>query len=44
MLEEYKRGFTPNPDILCNKEIKFNLFYKKCMEYGDMMATGMNMG
>jgi tRNA-specific 2-thiouridylase len=40
-LEEYKAGRTPNPDILCNREIKFKVF----MEYarmlgGDLIATG----
>lgn len=40
-LEEYKAGHTPNPDILCNKEIKFNVFYKKAKELGaDFLATG----
>ena len=40
-LAEYKLGITPNPDILCNKEIKFNLFLKKAMDLGaDFLATG----
>lgn len=40
-LEEYKAGYTPNPDILCNREIKFNVFFKKAMELGaDYLATG----
>ncbi|NGX33708.1 MAG: tRNA-specific 2-thiouridylase MnmA [Candidatus Anoxychlamydiales bacterium] len=40
-LEEYKLGITPNPDILCNKEIKFNLFLKKALSLGaDFLATG----
>lgn len=40
-LEEYKLGITPNPDILCNKEIKFNLFLKKAIDLGaDFLATG----
>lgn len=39
--EEYKNGRTPNPDILCNKEIKFGLFYDWAMENGfDYIATG----
>lgn len=40
-LEDYKKGLTPNPDILCNKEIKFKAFYEKAMELGaDYVATG----
>jgi len=40
-VEEYKLGFTPNPDILCNREIKFKVFYEKAMELGaDFLATG----
>ena len=35
------RGETPNPDILCNKEIKFKHFFRKSMEIGaDFLATG----
>lgn len=38
---EYEAGRTPNPDILCNKEIKFGLFYNWAMENGfDYVATG----
>lgn len=39
---EYKAGRTPNPDILCNSEIKFNLFLKKCLQElgADKIATG----
>ena len=38
---EYKSGRTPNPDVLCNKEIKFGLFLKKSLESGaDLIATG----
>lgn len=41
MLEEFKKGLTPNPDIMCNQEIKFKLFYEKAMERGaDYIATG----
>ena len=37
----YKKGETPNPDVLCNEYIKFGLFYDKAMELGyDMIATG----
>ena len=40
-LEEYKAGFTPNPDILCNREIKFKVFFEKAMSLGaDYLATG----
>lgn len=40
-VEEYKKGRTPNPDILCNKYIKFDCFLDFAMEQGfDMIATG----
>jgi tRNA-specific 2-thiouridylase len=40
-LEEYKKGHTPNPDILCNREIKFKVFYEKARNLGaDYLATG----
>ncbi|VFP86507.1 tRNA 2-thiouridine(34) synthase MnmA [Candidatus Erwinia haradaeae] len=41
-LEEYKRGRTPNPDILCNKEIKFKVFLEFSIEElgADYIATG----
>src|ERR1700737_4099242 len=40
-LKAYEAGLTPNPDILCNREIKLNLFLKKAMELGaDYLATG----
>jgi tRNA-specific 2-thiouridylase len=41
-LVEYEAGYTPNPDILCNREIKFNLFMKKALDEvgGDFLATG----
>ncbi len=40
-IEDYRRGFTPNPDILCNREIKFNLFLKHARALGaDLLATG----
>ncbi|CAG8617884.1 14041_t:CDS:2 [Cetraspora pellucida] len=32
MVEDYENGFTPNPDIMCNREIKFGLFLDKCLE------------
>ncbi len=41
MIEEYKNGRTPNPDVLCNREIKFGAFWKKAKEMGaDFIATG----
>lgn len=41
MFREYKNGRTPNPDVLCNREVKFDLFLKKAMEIGaDYVATG----
>lgn len=40
-LEGYRRGITPNPDVLCNREIKFKHFFRKAMELGgDLLATG----
>lgn len=40
-LDDYKRGFTPNPDILCNREIKFKVFFEKAKLLGaDFLATG----
>jgi tRNA-specific 2-thiouridylase len=40
-LEELKAGFTPNPDILCNREIKFKCFFEKALSLGaDYLATG----
>lgn len=40
-LEEYKAGRTPNPDILCNREIKFKAFLEYAVELGaDYIATG----
>lgn len=41
MFNEYKRGRTPNPDVLCNREIKFDLFIAKARELGaNYIATG----
>ena len=40
-LDELKKGRTPNPDIMCNKYIKFDMFAKKAQELGaDFIATG----
>lgn len=41
MIDEYKQGRTPNPDIMCNQEVKFKLFLEAALEDGaDMIATG----
>ncbi len=41
MIEGYRAGITPNPDVMCNKEIKFGLFLKKALDAGaDHVATG----
>jgi tRNA-specific 2-thiouridylase len=41
MFEEYEKGNTPNPDILCNREIKFDVFLKIALKLGaDFIATG----
>jgi tRNA-specific 2-thiouridylase len=41
MIEEYKKGNTPNPDVMCNREVKFGIFWKFAKEHGaDFIATG----
>ena len=41
MFNEYEKGRTPNPDVLCNREIKFDVFMKIAMSLGaDYVATG----
>jgi tRNA-specific 2-thiouridylase len=41
MVAEYQAGRTPNPDIMCNQEVKFKLFLETCLEDGaDFIATG----
>lgn len=41
MIDGYKKGITPNPDVMCNKEIKFGLFLERALEMGaDYVATG----
>src|SRR3989344_2069643 len=41
-VREYASGRTPNPDVMCNKEIKFGIFFEKVMQelHADYMATG----
>jgi len=41
MVRGYAEGITPNPDVMCNKEIKFGIFFKRAMDLGaDYVATG----
>ncbi|MCF6185740.1 MAG: tRNA 2-thiouridine(34) synthase MnmA [Bacteroidales bacterium] len=41
MFSEYEKGRTPNPDVLCNREIKFDVFLDKALELGaEFVATG----
>ena len=41
MFDEYAAGRTPNPDVLCNREIKFDVFMQRALELGvDYVATG----
>lgn len=41
LLSEYKAGRTPNPDIMCNREVKFGAFFRFAEEHGaDFIATG----
>jgi len=41
IIDGYRQGITPNPDVMCNKEIKFGLFLKKALGLGaDYIATG----
>jgi tRNA-specific 2-thiouridylase len=41
MIDEYKNGHTPNPDIMCNQEVKFKLFLDAALADGaDMISTG----
>ena len=41
-LNDYQRGLTPNPDILCNKYVKFDVLLKYCQEHlnTNYLATG----
>jgi tRNA-specific 2-thiouridylase len=41
MIDQYRRGRTPNPDVMCNKEVKFGAFYSWAKSHGaDYVATG----
>ncbi len=41
MIEEYKKGNTPNPDVMCNRMVKFGVFWQFAKEHGaDYIATG----
>src|SRR3989344_4154006 len=41
LLAEYRTGRTPNPDVMCNREVKFGAFYRFAKEQGaDAIATG----
>lgn len=41
MIAEYKAGRTPNPDVMCNREVKFGAFFRRAMDAGaDFVATG----
>ena len=41
MVKSYRSGITPNPDVMCNKEIKFGVFFEKARKLGaDFVATG----
>jgi tRNA-specific 2-thiouridylase len=41
MIDGYRAGITPNPDVMCNKEIKFGMFLEKALKMGaDYVATG----
>ncbi|MFA5827621.1 MAG: tRNA 2-thiouridine(34) synthase MnmA, partial [Candidatus Paceibacterota bacterium] len=41
MVEEYKKGNTPNPDVMCNREVKFGVFWEFAKSHGaDFIATG----
>ena len=41
MIEEYKKGRTPNPDVMCNREVKFGVFWEFAKKHGaDYIATG----
>ena len=41
MFSEYEKGRTPNPDILCNREVKFDVFLQTALSLGaDKVATG----
>jgi len=39
-MEKVRKGFTPNPDVMCNRLIKFGAFHEKCGHDYDLIATG----
>jgi tRNA U34 2-thiouridine synthase MnmA/TrmU len=39
MFNEYEKGRTPNPDVLCNREIKFDVFMKIALSLGQIMLS-----
>lgn len=40
LVREYKAGRTPNPDVMCNRDVKFGAFYRFATEHGASIATG----
>ncbi|MFT5281187.1 MAG: tRNA-specific 2-thiouridylase [Flavobacteriaceae bacterium] len=44
MIEEYRKGRTPNPDVMCNREVKFGVFYDEARKNNALVATGHYAG
>ena len=42
-LDEYKAGRTPNPDVMCNKEIKFKAFLRTCHESWGRLSSNRSL-
>jgi tRNA-specific 2-thiouridylase len=42
-LDDYANGITPNPDIACNREIKFGVLHERCVSEDCWFATGMSL-